>query len=52
MSSDAGIYLQREALERAGSLTWMTPQPVDPRDPRRFRYPLSQLLRDSLALIG
>ncbi|MBK1725445.1 transposase [Halorhodospira neutriphila] len=52
LSSDAGVLLQREALERTGLIEWMTQRLQDPRDPLRVWHPLSTLLRDSLTMIG
>lgn len=52
LSSDAGVILQREALERTGLIEWMTQRLQDPRDPLRVWHPLSTLLRDSLTMIG
>ncbi|MBK5935427.1 IS1380 family transposase, partial [Halorhodospira halophila] len=52
LSSDAGAILQREALERTGIVAWLKGRLLDPRDPRRTRHTISQLLRDSLVMIG
>ena len=52
LSSDAGVYFQREALERTGIISWLTEHLTDPRDSYRIRHPLSELLRDSVAMIG
>ena len=52
LSSDAGVYLQREALERTGIISWLTERLTDPRDPDRVKHPLSVLLRDSVSMMG
>jgi len=52
LSADAGVLLQREALERTGVIEWLTQRLADPRDPSRVWHPLSTLLRDSVAMIA
>ena len=52
LSSDAGVYLQREALERTGIISWLTERLTDPRDPDRVKHVLGELLRDTLLMIG
>ncbi|GEM_PF-1710611 len=45
LSADAGVLLQREALERTGLIEWLTQHLQDPRDPLRVWHPLRTLLR-------
>ncbi|MCG5534350.1 transposase, partial [Halorhodospira sp. 9621] len=52
LSSEAGVYLQREALERTGIISWLTERLTDPRDPDRVKHVLGELLRDTLLMIG
>ncbi len=48
LTSDAGVLLIREADQRLGLTEWLADQLMDPRDPRRIRYELSELLRERL----
>ncbi|MBK5935333.1 IS1380 family transposase [Halorhodospira halophila] len=52
LSSEAGVYLQRQALERTGIISWLTERLTDPRDPDRVKHVLGELLRDTLLMIG
>ena len=44
--------LLREILERTGIVEWMTERLVDPRNPHLITYPLADLLRTNLLLLG
>lgn len=48
LTSDAGFLLIREADQRLGLTEWLASQLRDPRDPRRIRYELCELLRERL----
>ena len=39
-------------MERTGIVEWMTGRLVDPRDPNTITYPLADLLRTNLLLLG
>ncbi len=52
LSADSGALLLREILERTGIVEWMTERLIDPRDPNAITYPLADLLRTSLLLLG
>ncbi|MDE0332834.1 MAG: transposase, partial [Nitrospinae bacterium] len=52
LSADSGALLLREILERTGIVEWMTRRLVDPRDPNTITYPLADLLRTSVLLLG
>ena len=39
-------------MERTGIVEWMTERLVDPRDPNTITYPLADLLRTNLLLLG
>ena len=44
--------MQRELMERSGLIDWLTGRLHDPRHPSSIRYPLSDLLRTRLLLLG
>ena len=44
--------MQRELMERSGLIDWLTERLHDPRHPSSIRYPLSDLLRTRLLLLG
>ena len=52
LSADTGALLLREIMERTGIVEWMTERLVDPRNPHLITYPLADLLRTSLLLLG
>ena len=52
LSSDTGALVQRELMERSGLIDWLTRRLHDPRHPSSIRYPLSDLLRTRLLLLG
>ena len=52
LSAETGAQVQREMMERSGIIDWMTERLRDPRNPDRVRYPLSDLLRTRLLLLG
>lgn len=48
ITSDAGALLVREADHRLGLIEHLASQLVDPRDPTKIRYTLTELLRERL----
>ena len=44
--------MQRELMDRSGLIDWLTERLHDPRHPSSIRYPLSDLLRTRLLLLG
>lgn len=48
VSSDAGVVLLREVLEKLGLIEWLDGVLSDPRDPSRVEHSLSSLLRTRL----
>ena len=52
LSADTGALLLREIMERTGIVGWMIERLVDPRDPNTITYPLADLLRTNLLLLG
>ena len=52
LSADTGALVQREMMDRSGLIDWLTERLHDPRDPSSIRYPLSDLLRTRLLLLG
>ena len=47
-----GALVQRELMDRSGLIDWLTGRLPDPRHPSSIRYPLSDLLRTRLLLLG
>ena len=52
LSADTGALLLREIMERTGIIEWMTERLLDPRNPHLITYPLADLLRTSLLMLG
>lgn len=52
LSAEQGARVQREMMERSGIIDWMTERLHDPRNPDRVRYPVSDLVRSRLLLLG
>ena len=52
LSADSGALLLREIMERTGIVEWMDERLLDPRNPLLITYPLAELLRTSLLLLG
>ena len=52
LSADSGALLLREIMERTGIVDWMDERLLDPRNPLLITYPLGDLLRTSLLLLG
>ena len=52
LSADTGALLLREIMERTGIVEWMTERLVDPRNPHLITYPLADLLRTNLLMLG
>ena len=52
LSADTGAVVQREMMDRSGIIDWLTQRLHDPRNPEWVRYPLSDLLRTRLLLLG
>ena len=52
LSADTGALVQWELMDRSGLIDWLTERLHDPRHPSSIRYPLSDLLRTRLLLLG
>ena len=52
LSADTGALVLREIMERTGIVDWMDERLLDPRNPLLITYPLADLLRTSLLLLG
>ncbi len=52
LSADSGALLLREIMERTGIVEWIDERLPDPRNPLLITYPLADLLRTSLLLLG
>ena len=52
LSADTGALVQREMMDRSGLIDWLSERLHDPRHPSSIRYPLSDLLRTPLLLLG
>ena len=52
LSADTGALLVREIMERTGIVEWMTERLIDARNPHLITYPLADLLRTNLLLLG
>ena len=52
LSADSGALLLREIMQRTGIVGCMTGRVVDPRDANTITYPLGDLLRTNLLLLG
>ena len=52
LSADTGALVQREMMDRSGLIDWLTERLHDPRHSSSIRYPLSDLLRTRLLLLG
>lgn len=50
LTSEAGVLLERETLEKLGTVRWLTERLNDPRDPRLITHPLGELLTTALLL--
>lgn len=52
LTGDGGTVVQREFLERSGIVSWMVERLEDPRRPEFVTYPLADLVRTVLVLLG
>lgn len=52
LTGDAGALVQREIMERTGIIDWLTARLDDPRNQDLITYPLADLLRTHLLLLG
>ena len=52
LSADTGALLLREIMDRTGIVEWMSERLVDPREANTITYPLGDLLRTNLLLLG
>jgi hypothetical protein len=48
LTSDTGVLLSREADHRLGLVESLAQRMIDPRDPAKVRYTLTELLRERL----
>ena len=51
LTSDAGMLVVREALDRLGLIEWLVERLEDPRSPAHVQHPLSELLRARLLML-
>jgi hypothetical protein len=52
ITSDAGVILLREIIERLGLVPWLVERVHDVRNPKLITHPLAELLRSGLLLLG
>lgn len=52
LTAEPGAVILREIMERTGIIEWLVERLLDPRDPDRITYPLAELLRTTLLLLG
>ena len=52
LTGEAGALIQREIMDRLGIIEWLGERLTDPRDPSRVTYPLADLIRTHLMLLG
>ncbi|MBT4789106.1 MAG: IS1380 family transposase, partial [Gammaproteobacteria bacterium] len=52
LTADAGALIQREIMERSGIMDWLVERLHDPRNQDLITYPLADLLRTHLLLLG
>ena len=52
LSADTGALVQRELMERSGIIEWLDERLDDPRNPALTVYPMAELLRTHLLLLG
>jgi hypothetical protein len=52
LTSDAGVVLLREVLERLGITSWLAERLVDSRRPDLITHPLAELLNTSVLLLA
>ena len=52
LSAETGALVQREIMERSGIIGWLAERLHDPRNRDLIRYPLEELLRTQLLLMG
>src|SRR5699024_5334875 len=52
LTGEAGALIQREIMDRLGIIEWLGERLTDPRDPSRVTYPLADLIRTHLLLLG
>jgi len=51
-SSDAGLLLVRDVLERAGTFDFLASRLADPREPGQITHPLPDQLRTLIGLLA
>ncbi len=52
LTAESGALIQRELMERSGIIDWLVERLHDPRRPELITYPLAELLRTHLLLLG
>jgi len=52
LTGEAGALVQRELMEKTGIIDWLTEQLHDPRNQDLITYPLADLSRTQLLLLG
>lgn len=52
LTGEAGALIQREIMARSGLIDWLDERLRDPRNPNLITYPLADLVRTHLLLLG
>ena len=52
LTAEPGAVVLREIMERTRIIEWLVERLRDPHDPDRITYPLAELLRTTLLLLG
>lgn len=52
LTGEAGALIQREIMDRLGIIDWLDERLTDARNPERVTYPLADLVRTHLLLLG
>jgi hypothetical protein len=52
LTGEAGELIHREIMDQLGIADWLPERLTDPRDPNRITYPLADLIRIHLLLLG
>ena len=52
ITSDAGVLVTREVIEKTGLIPYLTERLHDPRDPCRIKHSLADLLMQQLIQLG
>ena len=52
LTAEPGAVILREIMQRTGIIEWLVERLLDPRAPGKTTYPLAELLRTTLLLLG